>query len=122
MQHRSTYGSVQKIPAFVRAMSAVLTAIAICMGKWRGTTEVIMITHLSSSSWVVRSPFSSPIFNTYLHNNQEQSKADHAQISCQPEVPDDGARSYTSQMLVPGSNQCKHKQDQQSRDGFFAVR
>eukprot|EP00966_Prymnesium_polylepis_P088969 2059014-Prymnesium_polylepis.1 len=48
------------MPAFIRAISAVLTAMAVCIGSERGTTEVTMITHLSSSSCVVRSPFSSP--------------------------------------------------------------
>ena len=57
-------GSVQKMPAFMSAIKAVFTAMAICTGSCRGTTEVMMMTHLSRSSCVVRSPFSSPFFST----------------------------------------------------------
>ena len=53
-------GSVHMMPDLISAMSAVLTASAVCMGKWRGTTEVTMMTHLRRSSCVVRSPFSRP--------------------------------------------------------------
>ena len=35
-----------------------------CSGRWRGTTEVMMMTHFNNSSWVVRSPFSSPALKT----------------------------------------------------------
>ena len=58
------YGSVHMTPAFISAISAVFTARAVCIGRWRGTTDVTMMTHLRSSSCVVRSPFSSPFLNT----------------------------------------------------------
>lgn len=54
------YGSTAMIPRFISAMSAVFTASAICMGSWRGTTDVTMMTHRSSSSCVVRSPLRRP--------------------------------------------------------------
>mmetsp|Transcript_4512 Transcript_4512/g.13274 ORF Transcript_4512/g.13274 Transcript_4512/m.13274 type:complete len:247 (-) Transcript_4512:1554-2294(-) len=60
----SRKGSVQKMPALSSAMRAVLTAIAVCIGRWRGTTDVRMMTQRSSSSCVVRSPFSSPLWKT----------------------------------------------------------
>mmetsp|Transcript_11530 Transcript_11530/g.36838 ORF Transcript_11530/g.36838 Transcript_11530/m.36838 type:complete len:400 (+) Transcript_11530:74-1273(+) len=59
------YGSMAMTPAFIKAISAVFTASAICMGSWRGTTDVTMMTQRSSSSCVVRSPFSSPRLKTY---------------------------------------------------------
>ena len=46
-------GSVHMTPAFMSAMRAVLTARAVCIGKWRGTTEVTMITHLRAHTSVV---------------------------------------------------------------------
>mmetsp|Transcript_41907 Transcript_41907/g.103361 ORF Transcript_41907/g.103361 Transcript_41907/m.103361 type:complete len:303 (-) Transcript_41907:510-1418(-) len=58
------YGSVQKMPFRISAIRAVLTAMAVCIGRWRGTTEVMMITHLSSNSCVVRSPRSIPLRST----------------------------------------------------------
>mmetsp|Transcript_3236 Transcript_3236/g.9930 ORF Transcript_3236/g.9930 Transcript_3236/m.9930 type:complete len:309 (-) Transcript_3236:1078-2004(-) len=54
------YGSMAMIPDFISAMSAVLTASAICIGNCRGTTDVTMMTHRSNSSCVVRSPFFRP--------------------------------------------------------------
>lgn len=51
-------------PTFMSDMRAVLTAMAICTGSWRGTTEVMMMTHLSRSSCVVRSFFSNPLTST----------------------------------------------------------
>ncbi len=57
-------GSVQKMPDRMSCMSAVLTASAICIGSCCGTTEVMMITHLSSSWCVVWSPFSRPFLST----------------------------------------------------------
>mmetsp|Transcript_43668 Transcript_43668/g.108688 ORF Transcript_43668/g.108688 Transcript_43668/m.108688 type:complete len:308 (-) Transcript_43668:1196-2119(-) len=71
------YGSVQKMPAFMSAISAVLTAIAVCIGRERGTTDVMMITHLSSNSCVVRSPFSSPRLKTYA----EATRAKHRRMN-----------------------------------------
>ena len=44
------YGSVQKIPLFMRAIRAVFTAIAVCIGSERGTTDVMMMTHRRRSS------------------------------------------------------------------------
>mmetsp|Transcript_79550 Transcript_79550/g.125473 ORF Transcript_79550/g.125473 Transcript_79550/m.125473 type:complete len:201 (-) Transcript_79550:1651-2253(-) len=57
-------GSVQKTPRFISPINAVFTANAICIGSCFGTVEVMIMTHLMSNSWVVRSPFSSPFFNT----------------------------------------------------------
>mmetsp|Transcript_27783 Transcript_27783/g.93389 ORF Transcript_27783/g.93389 Transcript_27783/m.93389 type:complete len:330 (+) Transcript_27783:3019-4008(+) len=53
------------MPAFINAIKAVFTASAICMGSCRGTTEVTIITHRSTSSCVVRSPLASPALRTY---------------------------------------------------------
>ena len=53
------------MPVLNSDMSAVFTASAICMGSWRGTTEVMMITHFNSNSCVVRLPFFRPSVNTY---------------------------------------------------------
>ena len=44
------YGSVQKTCAFISAISAVLTASAVCIGSSGGTTDVMISTALSSSS------------------------------------------------------------------------
>ena len=53
------------MPLLVRLSSAVFTAMAICIGSCWGTTDVMMITLLSSNWCVVRSPFSIPFFSTY---------------------------------------------------------
>mmetsp|Transcript_41840 Transcript_41840/g.98010 ORF Transcript_41840/g.98010 Transcript_41840/m.98010 type:complete len:819 (-) Transcript_41840:1372-3828(-) len=71
----SRKGSVQKMPALKSAIRAVFTAMAVCIGKWRGTTEVRMMTHLSRSSCVVRSPFSSPRLKTYADDASAKQKS-----------------------------------------------
>mmetsp|Transcript_32457 Transcript_32457/g.103530 ORF Transcript_32457/g.103530 Transcript_32457/m.103530 type:complete len:372 (+) Transcript_32457:4540-5655(+) len=68
-------GSVQKMPALRRAMSAVLTAMAVCIGKWRGTTEVRMMTQRRSNSCVVRSPFSRPFLKTKADEISAKTKS-----------------------------------------------
>mmetsp|Transcript_29380 Transcript_29380/g.87886 ORF Transcript_29380/g.87886 Transcript_29380/m.87886 type:complete len:231 (+) Transcript_29380:453-1145(+) len=73
-------GSVAMTPAFIRAISAVFTARAICMGSWRGTTEVTMMTQRRSSSCVVRSPFLRPSRKTY-------AAATSAKIKRMPRAP-----------------------------------
>ncbi len=50
---------------FMRAISATLTATAICIGNCWGMTLVMIITHFSRSSCVVFSFFSKPTFITY---------------------------------------------------------
>mmetsp|Transcript_32187 Transcript_32187/g.80918 ORF Transcript_32187/g.80918 Transcript_32187/m.80918 type:complete len:300 (+) Transcript_32187:2778-3677(+) len=57
-------GSVQNTEARMRAMSAVFTAIAVCMGSSGGTTEVRMRIHRNTSSYWLRLPSRSPLMNT----------------------------------------------------------
>jgi hypothetical protein len=52
------------MPPFMSAIKAVLTAMAIWTGSCRGTTEVMMMTHLSRSSCVVRSFLARPFTST----------------------------------------------------------
>mmetsp|Transcript_27019 Transcript_27019/g.66904 ORF Transcript_27019/g.66904 Transcript_27019/m.66904 type:complete len:478 (-) Transcript_27019:855-2288(-) len=58
-------GSVQKTCAFISAISAVLTASAVCIGSSGGTTEVMMSTQRSISSYCDFFPSSSPLCSTY---------------------------------------------------------
>ena len=51
-------------PVRISAISAVLTARAVCIGSERGTTDVTMRTQRSNSSCVVLSPFSTPRLKT----------------------------------------------------------
>ena len=58
-------GSVQNTDARISAMSAVLTAIAVCMGSSGGTTEVRMRMQRSTSSYWLRLPSLRPMMKTF---------------------------------------------------------
>ena len=66
-------------PFFMSAMSAVLTAIAICTGSWRGTTLVTMMTALSSSSCVVRVALLHPLAEDVRRARREREHEQHEQ-------------------------------------------
>ena len=58
-------GSVQNTDARISAMSAVFTAISVCIGSSGGTTDVKMSTHRNTSSYRDRLPSRKPITNTF---------------------------------------------------------
>mmetsp|Transcript_59885 Transcript_59885/g.129840 ORF Transcript_59885/g.129840 Transcript_59885/m.129840 type:complete len:222 (+) Transcript_59885:2617-3282(+) len=95
-------GSVQKTPARRSVMIAVFTATAMVIGSDRGTTLEMMMTHFSTSSYRVLSPFSRPFFMTYPDaikaNTRSTSKA--MVISC--------SSAFTARRSVENSIICSN--------------